>query len=52
MITTDMISQVGFPIAVVAYLLYERQRTTTKLIEAINSLKTAIIIMEKRFISK
>lgn len=36
MIDTEIISAVGFPICVCAYLLYERTKTTEKLIGVIN----------------
>ena len=57
MITIDTITQVGFPIAVCIYLLYERQNFTVqlvreinenniKLIKAINDLKLTIVEMK------
>lgn len=55
----DFISQVGFPIAMVVYLLYERNRTTNKLIgeirdnnkeliQAFNELRVTLIGLKEK----
>ena len=46
MITPELITQVGFPMAVVIYLLWERQSTMKELIKVIGHLETAIIKLE------
>ena len=38
----QLISTVGFPIAITLYLLYERDKTTKELIKAITELKALI----------
>ena len=43
--TLNMISAVGFPIAVTCYLLYERNTATKELTKAINNL--TILIRER-----
>lgn len=46
MITPEIITQLGFPIAVVVYLLWERQSTMKELIKVIKHLEIAIIKLE------
>lgn len=46
MLIEELVSQIGFPIAVVVYLLYERSTTTKGLIKALGKLETAIIKLE------
>lgn len=42
MIIEEAVTQIGFPIAVVIYLLYERGTTTKELTKAITKLESAI----------
>lgn len=42
MLIEEAVTQIGFPIAVVVYLLYERSTTTKELTKAIVKLEKAI----------
>lgn len=48
----DIISTVGFPIAVVVYLLYERGGITKELTKALGKLEVAIVKLEARLNGK
>ena len=38
----DIVTTVGFPIAISVYLLYERDRTTKVMIKTLNTIETLI----------
>ena len=46
MLSPELIAQVGFPIAVVMYLLWERQSGTKEMIKMLKRLEIAIIKLE------
>ena len=48
----EIISTVGFPIAVVVYLLYERSGVTKELTKALGKLEVAIIKLEAQLNGK
>jgi len=48
MITHEMISQVGFPIAVVIYLLWVQQTTIKENTKAMNKLNIAVTKLEAK----
>lgn len=52
MLIEELVTQIGFPIAVVVYLLYERNTTTRGLIKALSKLEVAIIKLEGRLHGK
>lgn len=47
-LTTELISTVGFPIAVVCYLLYVQQTTIKENTKMMHKLREAIIKLEAR----
>lgn len=44
----DIISTVGFPIAVTAYLLYERHKLNTKIVESLEHVATVLDAIDRR----
>lgn len=46
MLTPELIAQVGFPIAVTMYLLWERGATTKEMIKMLKRVEIAIIKLE------
>ena len=46
MLIEEIVTQIGFPIAVVVFLLYERTTTTQRLIKALGKVEVAIIKLE------
>lgn len=46
MLVEEGLTQIGFPIVVVLYLLYERTKTTDKMIKALYAVEKALIKLE------